>query len=108
MDVKRFNLAAEEASEFIKSLANPVRLRILCALTAQECSVTMLAEAAGAPMSTISRHLALLRKDRIVKTRRESQTIFYSLADAHVGKLIGFLAETFCPTAAPARRRKKL
>lgn len=108
MDVKRFNEVAEEASEFVKSLASPVRLRILCALTAQECSVTMLAEAAGAPQSTISRHLALLRKDHIVKTRRENQTIYYSLSDAHVGKLIGFLAEMFCSAPADARRRKKL
>ncbi len=113
MDVKRFNDAADEASEFVKSLAHPVRLRILCALATQECSVTVLSEMAGASMSTVSRHLALLRKDRIVKARRASQTIVYSLANANVGKLLGLLTETFCgaPQAtekpAPPRKRKK-
>jgi len=93
MDVKRFNKAAGEASDFIKSLAHPTRLRVLCALATRECSVTMLAAAAGASMSTMSRHLALLRKDHIVKTRRENQTIFYALADANVGKIIAIMAQ---------------
>ncbi len=109
MDVKRFDTAAGEASEFVKSLAHPVRLRILCALAARECSVTVLAEAADASMSTISRHLALLRKDRIVKARRARQTIVYCLSDANVGRLIGILTEAFCGAPAPAKphRRKK-
>jgi ArsR family transcriptional regulator, virulence genes transcriptional regulator len=98
MDVKRFDTAAEEASEFVKSLAHPVRLRVLCALAAQECSVTMLAAAAGTSMSAVSRHLALLRKDHIVKSRRERQTIFYALANANVGKIVATMAETFCRT----------
>jgi ArsR family transcriptional regulator, virulence genes transcriptional regulator len=108
MDVKRFNLAAGAASDFVKSLAQPVRLRIICALATQECSVTMLADSAGVSMSTISRHLALLRKDHIVKARRARQTILYSLSDANVAKLIGILSETFCCVEdEPAPRRKQ-
>lgn len=107
MDVKRFDTAAGEASEFVKSLAHPVRLRILCALAAQECSVTFLAETASASMSTISRHLALLRKDRIVKARRARQTIVYSLVDTNVGRLIGILTETFCAAPAPAKSQRR-
>jgi DNA-binding transcriptional ArsR family regulator len=108
MDVKRFETGAEQASELVKSLAHPVRLRILCALAGKECSVTMLAETAGAGMSTISRHLALLRKDHIVKARRARQTIVYSLSDANIGKIIALLTETFCDAAtSPKSQRKK-
>jgi DNA-binding transcriptional ArsR family regulator len=107
MDVKRSNQSAGEASDFVKSLAHPARLRVLCALAARECSVTMLASAAGASMSNVSRHLALLRKDHIIKARRKSQTIFYALADANVGKIIAIMAEAFCRTdgqASPAEQ----
>ena len=98
MDVKRFTAAAPEISELIKSLASPVRLRILCALTRQEVSVGALAEALGLSMPTISQHLALLRKDRFVSGRRANQTIFYALADVRIAKIIEGLAEEFCKT----------
>lgn len=104
MDVKRFNNAAEAASDFVKSMAHPVRLRIICALAEHECSVTELAELVGVSMSTISRHLALMRKDRIVKPRRMHQTIHYSLFDANVIKLVAILAEAFC---APMSKKGK-
>ncbi len=116
MDVKRFDQAVLEVSDFMGSLANPTRLRIICALVARECSVTTLAAATGASMSLVSRHLALLRKDHIVKTRRENQTIFYTLADAKVGRIVATLAETFCRSesqtsspdvSTPSRRRNK-
>ncbi|WP_296708038.1 metalloregulator ArsR/SmtB family transcription factor [Rhodoblastus sp.] len=97
MDVKQFDLAAAQASDLIKALAHPARLRIVCALSGRECSVTDLAEIAGVPVSAISRHLALLRKDRIVKARRARQTMHYSLSDARIGKFVAVLAETFCP-----------
>lgn len=108
MDTARFNHAAGEASDFVKSLAQPVRLRIICALATRECSVTMLADSAGVSMSTISRHLALLRKDHIVKARRARQTILYSLSNANVAKLIGILSESFgCLEEEPEPRRKQ-
>jgi len=96
MDVKRLNDAAEEAGEFLKALAAPGRLRILCLLSAGEYSVTAIAEALDAPQSTISRHLALLRKDRIVAVRRSGATRYYRLADARVATLMSVLAESFC------------
>jgi DNA-binding transcriptional ArsR family regulator len=96
MDVKRFTAAAPEISEWVKSLASPVRLRILCALSRQEVSVGALADALGLSMPTISQHLALLRKDRLVSCRRANQTIFYALSDARLVKIIEGLAEEFC------------
>ncbi|WP_374544439.1 ArsR/SmtB family transcription factor [Rhodoblastus sp.] len=103
MDVKRFDIAASEASELIKALAHPARLRIVCALAGQECSVTSLAETVGVTISTVSRHLVLLRKDRIVTARRSHQTVFYSLSDENIGKFVIILAETFCSATPPKK-----
>jgi DNA-binding transcriptional ArsR family regulator len=89
--------AAEQASDFLKSLANPVRLRILCLLAQGESSVGDIAEKLAARQSLISQHLALLRKDGLVRPRRDGQTIHYALADERAEKLIGVLYEAFCP-----------
>jgi DNA-binding transcriptional ArsR family regulator len=89
--------AAEQASEFLKSLANPVRLRILCLLAQGESPVGDIAEKLAARQSLISQHLALLRKDGLVRPRRDGQTIYYALADERARKLIGVLYESFCP-----------
>lgn len=105
-EIERFDTAADEACGFIKALAHPARLRIVCALSGRECCVTGLAEIAHVPISTISRHLNLLRKDRIVKVRRARQTMFYSLRDEKAGKFVATLAETFC-ALAPARTTQR-
>jgi DNA-binding transcriptional ArsR family regulator len=91
--------AAEQASEFLKSLANPVRLRILCLLSQGPLSVGDITEKLEARQSLVSQHLALLRKDGIVRAQREGQNIFYALADPRAEKLIGALYEAFCPVA---------
>ncbi len=117
MQIDRDVLAAasDEASEFLKSLASPVRLRILCLVTGREASVGELAEALGARQSLVSQHLSLLRRDGLVKSRREGQTIWYSLADERAIGVLQALQAAFCPTpqeqpappeekpAAPAR-----
>jgi DNA-binding transcriptional ArsR family regulator len=90
-------VAAEQASEFLKSLANPVRLRILCLLADSEATVGEITERLEARQSLISQHLALLRKDGLVRPTRDGQSIRYALADARVERLIGVLYETFCP-----------
>lgn len=92
--------AAEQASEFLKSLANPVRLRILCLLAQGEFAVGDIAEKLAARQSLISQHLALLRKDGLVRPRRDGQTIHYALADERAQKLIAVLYESFCPAKA--------
>jgi DNA-binding transcriptional ArsR family regulator len=92
--------AAEQASDFLKSLANPVRLRILCLLAQGESPVGDIAEKLAARQSLISQHLALLRKDGLVRARRDGQTIRYAIADARAEKLIGVLYESFCSGGA--------
>lgn len=96
-DPKALAEAADEASEFLKSLASPVRLRILCTISGREASVGELADLLGVRQSVASQHLALLRKDGLVTARRDGQTIWYSLADRRVLSLIGALQQAFCP-----------
>jgi len=106
MDVKRFELAATLASGVVKALAHPARLRIVCALVGKEICVNGLAEIAGVSASTVSRHLTLLRKDGVVKARRERQTMVYSLRDARIGQFVTVLAETFC-ASTPSQKQKR-
>ena len=87
---------ASEASGFLKALSNENRLIILCNLLQDELSVGALNERVLLSQSALSQHLAVLRKDGLVATRRDSQTIFYSIADPRVKQLIQTLHDLFC------------
>ncbi|MBD5771744.1 ArsR/SmtB family transcription factor [Marinomonas colpomeniae] len=87
-----------EAAVFLKALSNQNRLMILCHLIEEELCVTALNEKLPLSQSALSQHLAILRKDGLVTTRRESQTIYYSLGDNRVKELIQTLHRLFCPT----------
>jgi len=99
--------AADEASEFLKSLASPIRLRILCMIIGREASVGELADSLGVRNSVASQHLALLRKDGLVSSRRDGQTIWYTLSDTRVRRVIEVLEATFCPQPARQARRRR-
>ena len=85
------------ASDYIKRLSHPTRLLVLCTLIEGEKTVGELTQLAEISQSALSQHLALLREHQLVKTRRESQTIFYSLADKNCIKIIDVLHQIFCP-----------
>jgi ArsR family transcriptional regulator, virulence genes transcriptional regulator len=111
MNINPVELApkAVEAESFLKALANRHRLMVLCELHKDELSVTRLQETVGLSQSSLSQHLARLREDNLVKTRRESQTIYYSLANENVSRVIGLLYELFCAQdcgATPVRGTK--
>src|SRR5208282_4606481 len=109
MNLRRLAPKAEQAEGFLKALANRHRLMILCELHQREASVTALRQAVGLPQSSLSQHLARLREDGLVKTRRQSQAIFYSLADPHVSRIIALLYELYCAedcTPKAQRRRR--
>ncbi|NVK75877.1 metalloregulator ArsR/SmtB family transcription factor [Marinomonas sp. CT5] len=89
---------SSQAAVFLKALSNENRLMILCHLLDQELSVSALNDKLPLSQSALSQHLAVLRKDGLVSTRRESQTIFYSLGDNRVKELIKTLHSLFCPT----------
>lgn len=102
---------AEKAETFLKALANRHRLMILCELLGGERTVSAIQDRVGLSQSSLSQHLARLRADKLVKTRREAQTIHYSLQREDVERVIALLHELYCqggcPTAAtdPASRR---
>jgi DNA-binding transcriptional ArsR family regulator len=88
--------AAEQASELLKSLANRHRLLILCQLVDGERSVGDLAAFLKTRDSTVSQHLALLRKDGLVQARREAQTIYYSIASCPAQQVLETLFAIYC------------
>ncbi len=96
MNIVKMKKQAEDVSGLLKILSHPKRLLILCQLVEQEKSVGELAAELKMREAAVSQQLALLRKDKMVKTRRDGQTIFYSLARADLKSLIGFLYETYC------------
>ena len=85
-----------EAEAFLKQLANRKRLMILCVLSEGEMSVGELNQRVPLSQSALSQHLAKLRTVGFVSTRRESQSIFYSLADPRVVLIIQSLYQVFC------------
>jgi DNA-binding transcriptional ArsR family regulator len=90
---------AAQAEAFLKAMANRHRLMILCELHKGERSVTALQETIGLAQSALSQHLARLRDEKIVATRRQSQTIYYSLSDPNAARLIALLYDAYCRDA---------
>ena len=88
MDLKKLEQQSERASSLLKALANEKRLMIVCMLLAGEKNVGELEQVIGLSQSALSQHLARLRRDEIVDTRREAQTIYYSIKDPSVPKLV--------------------
>ncbi|MEF2553189.1 metalloregulator ArsR/SmtB family transcription factor [Aurantimonas sp. A2-1-M11] len=81
-------------------MANAHRLRILCKLAEGEASVGVLVQEVGVSQSALSQHLARLRTGGLVSTRREAQTIFYSLANDETRAIMDALYQVFCAPSA--------
>lgn len=87
---------AEAASSLLKTIGNPVRLMILCALVQGELTVGELNERIDMSQSSLSQHLAVLRREGLVRTRREAQSIFYSLESVEVKSVMACLHNIYC------------
>ena len=101
MNINDLANASGRASEFLKSLANAQRLRILCLVMEGERPVGEIAEAIGANQSSVSQNLALMRREGLVVSRRSGQTIYYRLSDKRLIKLFRLLNEMFCKPEKP-------
>lgn len=89
---------AAQAAALLKLLANENRLAILCRLALNgEMSVSGLAAAVHLSQSALSQHLAKMRDDGLVATRRAAQTVFYRIADAKAARLLTLLKDLYCP-----------
>ena len=99
--------AADKASELLKALSNRHRLLIICQLIDGERSVGELAEFLNLRDSTVSQHLALLRKDGLVAARRDAQTIYYSIASDPAREILKTLYQVFCAPSKVANKAAK-
>jgi ArsR family transcriptional regulator len=106
--VKTFNPqgieeAAADVAGILRTLANERRLMVLCKLVESgEANVTSLAEAVGLSQSALSQHLAKMRDEELVTYRRDSQTLWYRIADPRVQELLSTIHRLYC---RPNKRR---
>lgn len=97
---------AEDAARLLRSLGNAHRLMVLCALCGGEKSVGELNALVPLSQSALSQHLAVLREESLVSTRREGQTVFYSVPDSPALNILEVLHGAFCPTQPAPESRK--
>ncbi|MDT9599125.1 ArsR/SmtB family transcription factor [Sphingosinicella rhizophila] len=96
--VIQFSRHAAEAAGLLKALASEPRLLVLCHLAeAGEMSAGDLTERVGLSQSALSQHLARLREEGLVATRKDAQTVFYRVCDPKAEQLLALLHDLFCP-----------
>ena len=83
----------EKASEILKALAHPARLKIVAGLLKDECNVARVQKVLGLPQSTVSQHLRVLKNAGIIKGRREGTKMCYRVVDAKVRKIVEIIVK---------------
>jgi ArsR family transcriptional regulator, virulence genes transcriptional regulator len=96
IELEKLQDSARRASTLLKAMSNEHRLMILCQLQNGERSVGELERIIGLSQSALSQHLARLRRDSLVQTRRQAQTIYYSLYGEEAGAVISTLYGLYC------------
>ena len=95
-DLKAMRKHAGDAASMMRALSHEARLLVLCELVGGERTAGELVERSGLSQSARSQHLAKLRDENFVATRREAQSIFYRIADPKAARLLGVLHEIYC------------
>ncbi|MCW5591340.1 MAG: winged helix-turn-helix transcriptional regulator [Burkholderiales bacterium] len=85
-----------EASDALKAMAHPLRLKILCLVGQHELMAQEIVEAVGTSQSNISQHLAVMRERGLLASRKEANKVFYRIDDPRILKMIGMMREVFC------------
>ncbi len=96
MNMKEMEKNSAQAMKLLKAVANQSRLQILCMLYEQESTVSDLSKGLSLSQSALSQHLAWLRRDDMVKTRKEAQAVYYSLNCEEVERLVELLHDMYC------------
>ncbi|KRA81415.1 ArsR/SmtB family transcription factor [Altererythrobacter sp. Root672] len=97
MDLATFEAHAGTVADLLKALGNQRRLMVMCKLAEHgEVTVGTLADEVGLGQSALSQHLARMRSEGLVTFRRESQTLWYRIADPRCGRLLATLYELYC------------
>lgn len=98
--------SAERAAEFLKTVAHPGRLRIICALIERELSASELARQSHLAPPALSQQAAILEAHELIARRRQGRSILYRLLAPDAKALAGLMHRLFCkPATRPARRR---
>ncbi|HET9428179.1 MAG TPA: metalloregulator ArsR/SmtB family transcription factor [Allosphingosinicella sp.] len=104
LPISEFAGQAGQATSLLKVMANEFRLLVLCYLVEnKELSVGELGERVGLSQSALSQHLARLRDEGLVTTRKEAQTVFYRVCDPRAAQLLALLHDLFCPELGQER-----
>ncbi|WP_413112908.1 ArsR/SmtB family transcription factor [Thaumasiovibrio sp. DFM-14] len=96
MNIDAMRSNSTQAAEFLKSMAHPERLMVLCQLIENERGFTELWQASQLSQSAFSQQLKVLRQHQLVSVRKESQQVFYSLSDERIKLLLNTLHRVFC------------
>jgi DNA-binding transcriptional ArsR family regulator len=96
IDLEEMADSASRASSLMKTLGHKDRLMILCLLANGEKPVGEIASLLEISQSPLSQHLSRMRKEELVATRREAQTIYYSLKSGEASRIVELLYELFC------------
>ena len=86
----------QRASEALLAMAHPLRLKILCLLGSGELSVQEIVDAVGTSQSNVSQHLAILKVQKIITSRKDATKIFYKIEDTRILHMITLTREIFC------------
>ncbi|APR70169.1 MULTISPECIES: ArsR/SmtB family transcription factor [Acinetobacter] len=97
LEIEAMRESADIVVNVLKSLANTDRLIILCHLTQKELNVSQIAEVTKIVQPTLSQQLMMLRKSKVVSTRRDGKQIFYSILDPKLSILLETLYKHYCP-----------
>lgn len=95
-DLKAMSRKADQAAHLLRALSHGARLRVVCELVDGERSAGDLVRASRLSQSALSQHLAKLREEGLVATRRDAQTIYYRIADPKALQLLKVLYELYC------------
>jgi len=96
LDIQELRANADAASQFLKALANPDRLMLLCQLSQGERNVSELESLLGIQQPTLSQQLAVLRREGLVETRRDGKQVFYRISSPAALAVIQTLYQQFC------------
>ncbi len=95
--INSMKVGARDAANLMRALSHEGRLMVMCAVCDREHNVGELMQITGLGQSALSQHLALLRAEGLVETRREAQAVFYRLADPTVKSIVRVLHKAYCP-----------
>lgn len=96
MELDKMQASAKNATDMLKLLGHPDRLMVLCQLKNGEASVGELSRMLNIKQSPLSQHLARMRHEGVVESRREAQTIYYRLSGDKVAQIVTVLYELYC------------